>query len=304
MAFLESPRFPEVLARGLTPAVRFATRVVALANGEEQRTRRWRHIRWSADAASAVQTMADLAALEAFFYAVGGRTHGFRVRDPGDHTCAQAAGVLVPLLGNAPVGTAGAGYGVAVYQLAKRYAAGALAYERWVRKPAAGSVTVYRGGSPVTVGAGAGEIALDTTTGRVTFVADQTRSASAHTPGASHVVTLASAFSPNLAVGGRLWLAGVTGTAAARLNGTPLAVSNVAGADITLAVETTGLTASGGTASFFPQPSQTLAWAGTFDVPVRFDTDQFDRQMLARQISGEYIVQAVQIPLLEVRADA
>ena len=301
MASLETPRFPDVLARGIAVGPSFATRVVALANGREQRNQRWSRARWMADAATAVRTMADFQTVEAFFYAVGGRTHSFRLRDPADHTATTSNGLLLPMNGEATTGTAGTGYGVQVYQLVKRYTAGALSHDRWITKPASGLVTVYRAAAPVTVGASPGNIAIDTTAGRITFVADQSRGVSSHTVGAAHQFTLASAFSPNLAIGGRLWVSGVTGTAASLLNSMPLEITNVSAAVITVAVNSTGLTASGGTVYFYPQPTEALTWAGTFDVHVRFDTDQLDRQMITRMAAGDYAVQVAQIPLVEVR---
>ncbi len=301
MASLETPRFPDALARGITVGPSFATRVVTLANGREQRNQRWSRARWMADAATAVRTMADFQTIEAYFYAVAGRTHSFRLRDPADHTATTSSGLLQPMNGEATTGAAGSGYGVQVYQLVKRYTSGALSHDRWITKPASGTVTVYRAASPVTVGASPGNIALDTTNGRVTFVADQSRGIISHTVGAAHQFTLASAFSPNLAIGGRLWVTGVTGTAATLLNSLPLEITNVSAAVITVAVNTTGLTASGGTAYFYPQPTETLTWAGTFDVHCRFDTDRLDRNIIGRAGTQDFVVQATQIPLVEVR---
>jgi uncharacterized protein (TIGR02217 family) len=304
MAFLETPSFPQLLARGLSCGPAFSTRVVVLRSGREQRNANWSRVRWRADAASAVRTQTDFAALEEFFYAVGGRLHGFRVRDPGDYRHSDAGGspILLPLdSAYDATGTAGVGYGVPVYQLAKQYAAGSLAHNRWIEKPVSGGIALTRAGSPVTLGASAGNAAVDATTGRVTFVADQSRSITTHTPGADHVMALASALSPNVTVGQRVYIAGCGGADAATLNSLSHEVTNISGANVTIATATTGLTITGGTLYLYPQSSEALAWTGTFDVPCRFDVDALDRQMLTRQISGEYLMQALSIPLVEVR---
>lgn len=304
MAFLETPRLPDVIARGLTCGPAFSTRIVTTRSGAESRNINWSQMRWRADAASAVRTGADFAALEEFFYAVQGRAHAFRVRDYGDYRHSDAGGspILQPLDANGdPVGTAGVGYGVPTLQLVKRYTAGALNYDRTIRKPVSGDIALTRGGSPVTLGAGAGNAAVASTTGVVTFVADQSRGISTHTPGSSHVLGLASAFSPNVSVGQRVYVSGCGGADASFINNASYEVTNVATANVTISLNTTGKTITGGTAYLYPQASEALAWSGTFDVPVRFDTDQLDRQMITRQVSGEYLMQAVSIPLVEVR---
>lgn len=304
MAFLETPRFPDVLARGLTCGPSFSNRVIVLRSGSEQRNANWSRVRWRADAASAVRTSADFAALEQFFYAVAGRLHGFRVRDYGDyqHNSAGGSPVLIPLDGDGyAVGTVGYGYGVPVYQIAKRYTAGALNHDRWIGKPVSGDVALTRAAVSVTLGASPGNAAVDSTTGRVTFVADQGRAISTHTPGATHVLGLASAFSPNVTVGDRVYVSGCSGADAALINGMSHEVTNVATANVTISLVTTGKTITGGTAYVYPQPDEALAWSGTFDVPVRFDTDQLDRQMIARVGTAQYAVQAISIPMIEVR---
>ena len=302
MAFNETDRFPDVLARGLVCGPAFSIRVVAQRSGAEQRNDNWGLTRWHADAATAVRTFADFQIVERWFYAHGGRLHGFRVRDPADfrHDDVGASPILIALNSAGDVvGTAGFGYGVPLYQLAKRYAAtGSFRHDRHIRKPAANGVALTRGGSPVTLGAGAGNAAIASTTGRVTFVADQSRSISTHTPGSTHVLGLASAFSPNVSVGQRVYVSGCAGADAAEINALSWEVTAVSGANVTVALNSTGMTITGGTAALYPQLSEALAWTGTFDVPARFDFDRLDRAMLQRQASGDYIVSAP-LPMVE-----
>jgi uncharacterized protein (TIGR02217 family) len=278
MSFLESPRFPERLSVGLAGGPAFATEIAALASGQEQRNRLWSQARRRYALADTPKPADDTEELIAFGLSLGGPAWGFRFKDRQDFrsdsiTLGRAGGGLVALRGGVESGAFGVGHGEPVLQLAKRYAVGAASHVRLIRKPVAGSVTVRRNGTPVTVGPGAGQIALDTTTGLITFEADQSRGIASHTVGAAHQVTLASALAPNLSVGGRLYLSGVTGTAAAVLNGLSHAITGVAGATLTLGTSTVGLTASAGTAAAYPQPTETLAAAFEFDVPVRFADD-------------------------------
>jgi hypothetical protein len=187
-----------------------------------------------------------------------------------------------------------------VYKLKKRYTRGAYSIDRDITKPVAGRLTVYRGGVAVVEGAGAGQIALADLTGQATFVADQTRAITTHTPGASHVLDLASAFSPNLAIGGRVYLSGVTGTAADVLNGLSHSITNVAADVITISTTTTGLTATTGNAYYYPQPTETLTAAGEFDTPMRFTADEANIETVGRNPGG-LLYQWTGIDLLEVR---
>lgn len=301
MAFVETPSFPDCIALGAKRKRITSTQIVTLASGLEITNRNWSQKLRQYDIGSAVRTTADYDIILRWFEALDGPADGFRFKDWSDFQATSAVGLLQPVLSGVRVGTAGGGFGVATYQLVKRYAVGSKSSDRDIRKPVSGTTAVRRNAGAVTVGAGAGQIAIDTTTGLITFAADQTRSVSSHTVGASHVFTLASAFSPNLAIGGRLWVTGVTGTAASLLNSTPLQITNVAAAVVTVAVNTTGLTATGGTASFFPQPNEPLDWAGDFDVPVRFASDELDDIIIERSGTDSFFLDASSILLREIR---
>lgn len=300
MAFLETPAFPETIGRGATRTLRTATEIAAGATGIEQRNAlaRWR--RRVYEVRLPPRSSADWAAWQNFVESLRGPADGFRLRDFADDTATHAQGALVPYAAGALAGTAGYGYGVPTYQLAKIYSAYQVAYPRRILKPIATGLEIKRGGVAMTAGGGAGNYALADTTGVVTVVADQSRSVSSHTPGGSHVFTLASAFSPNLAIGGRLFVTGITGTAATLLNSLPLEITNVASAAVTVAVNTTGLTASGGTAYYYPQPTETLTWAGRFDVPVRFESDEITDVIVHRMASGDLIMEAPVVNLIEL----
>lgn len=302
MAFLETPRFPDRIARDMVGGPEFATDVVLLATGYEQRNINWSQARRVYDAATAVKLLSDFREIEEHFHAVAGRAHGFRFRDPADYSATNSNGLLRPLHGTVQVGTAGFGYGVPSYQLIKRYTRGTLTHDRDIRKPVSGSVSVRRGGSPVTFGSGAGQVSLDTTTGVLTFVADATRTVTAVTVGASTQVTLSTAL-PGITTGSRMYLTGLTGADAALLNNLSHAVTGVSSNVYTLATSTAGktITPGSGVAYAYPQASEALDWAGQFDVPVRFDTDRLRRRVLGRAPGGDYLVDCDEIPLIEIR---
>jgi uncharacterized protein (TIGR02217 family) len=294
MAFLETPRFPYLLALGVTGGPEFMTEVVTISSGFEQRPSIWTQSKQKWDASTAIRTLTDWQAIQDYFYVMMGRANGFRFLDPSDYTVSYSRGVVQPLMNGLFVGTPGLGYGVPTGQLAKKYSQGALSHYRSIRKPTAVNYQAQLDGSNVAT-------TLDTTTGIVTYTATQSKAISTHTIGAAHVLHLASAFSPNFTNGQRVYITGVTGSAAALLNGLSHNISNVSGADLTLSTVTTGLTASGGTAYFYYQASNVLTWKGEFDVPVRFDIDHLQRQLITVGESGEILVQASSIPILEIR---
>lgn len=283
MAFLETPVFPGKIGANLirtlihsVESVRtYGGRVIKNQNSS-QGVRRYAFYMPST-------TTTEFDSLQAHYLAVGGTMHGFRLEDRQDYICLQADGFL---------GKTANGTGLPTYQLNKKYLTGSLSEFRDIRKPKTSGNTVYRNAAPVTAGAGAGEYALATTTGIVTFVADSSSSATSHTVGASHQVTLSGALA-GLAIGGKLYLTGVTGTAATTLNSLAHTISNIAGSTYTLSVSTTGLTASSGTGFKYPQPTDTLAWAGQFDTPVAYGTQ------LAFEFKTQKVLIANQVELHE-----
>ncbi len=300
MAFLET-RLSVRISYGAQGGPGFATDVVAVRSGYESRNANWSQTRHRYEIGLTVRKKTEFDLIRNHFMAVRGKLDGFRFKDWADYQITTANGYLIGLHGTTQVGTAGVGYGTPTAQLAKLYSTGANSYLRDIRKPVIGTLALYRGGVLVTAGVGVGQYAIDTTTGLVTIVADQTRSISSHTVGATHVFTLASAFSPNLAVGGRIYVTGVTGTAATTLNSLSHTITNVAGAAITTSTVTTGLTASGGNAFYYPQPTETYTFSCEFDVPVRFDVDQFDAVIVTKQFAGELFLELPSVPLVEIR---
>ncbi|MBA3353335.1 MAG: DUF2460 domain-containing protein [Pyrinomonadaceae bacterium] len=274
MAFLETPRFPECVSLGALVKPRYKSNVIMLASGAKRANIEWANGLHSFDFTHGAMDQTQHDSILNFFHAIQGRGNQFRVKDYSDFSTDIDTGILVPISAGRVVGTVGAGYGVIGYVVAKLYSSGALATYRLLQKLVSGTV-FYRNGSPITIGGGPGSIvAIDTTTGQVNFVPDQTRGISAHAVGAAHQLTVSTAFSPNFVIGQRVYITGVTGTAATTLNNLSHAITNVAGAVLTISTATTGLTATGGTAEFFPQVTDTLRVVTEFDVPCRFSSDE------------------------------
>jgi len=119
----------------------------------------------------------ELTSIITFFQAMAGMAIGFRFKDWGDYQVSTANGTLGPL---------GVGTSLPTYQLTKSYSSGGWNTTRLIQKPVAGTVAVFKNGVQVPVGTGAGNIAVDYTTGLVTFVAPY--------PISSDVLTFAGEF--------------------------------------------------------------------------------------------------------------
>lgn len=146
---------PARLAFGSTGGVERRTEIVTLTNGFERRSTPWAHGRRRYLIGAGLRSLADMAALTAFFEARRGRLYGFRFRDfadfrsgsgepePGDQLLGQGDGTRT------------------MFQLTKAYGD----YGRVIGKPVTGSVRVAVDG--VELGGGAFEV--DAATGAVTL---------------------------------------------------------------------------------------------------------------------------------------
>jgi len=288
MTFRESPRFPETISYGAKSSPAYQTTIVPRRSGHETRNADWVRSKRSYDVAHNIRTRAEYELVLDFFLAVAeGRAYGFRFKDWLDYQCVLSRGRM---------GT-GLGTGDPTYQLVKRYTAGAFYKDREIKKPVAGTVVGYRGATPLVVGSGAGQIAIATATGLVTFVADVTLAITGHTPGASHVFTTATDL--GLAIGGKVRITGVSGSAAVALNDITHSITNKTGSGPftwTVSTVTSTLSASGGSALKFPQPADVLTASFEFDVPCRMGSDE-----LPAVIEKGNIISVSGIPIVEDR---
>lgn len=155
MAFIETPRFPDIVAELLIGGEEFRTDV-ATTGLKERRNSLWPRPRRRWRPGQGLQTVAQARATAAFMRLTMGRANGFRLRAPFDYLATLADGVL---------GT-GVSTGVAAYQLGIDYGYSLVVP---VYKPVAGTVQVYVNGALVAAGGGAGQYTLNAATGRVTF---------------------------------------------------------------------------------------------------------------------------------------
>jgi len=244
-------------------------------------------------------SVATWGLIEGLHEVTEGGAYGFLMLDPKDSAASATEGLLYPY-GTALVGTNGLGYGIPTYKMYKRYVSvgSTRTKDRAITRPQSAPV-VKRGGVTVTHGGGAGNIAINYDTGLVTFVADSSSTVTAFTAGATTQITLTAALS-GVAIGERLYLSGLLGTAATTLNGLSHAITNITGGGsnvYTLSVATTGLTWTGsGSGYAYPQSTETLTWAGNFYVPVHFANDDIDWEMVkggaasARMLAGPNVV--------------
>jgi uncharacterized protein (TIGR02217 family) len=309
MAFIETPVFPDRIARNVRRTRITRTEIVEFGNGFEQRNKDATQKRRRWDLGFAVRTESDYAEINHWSEALDGPFTGFRMRDPADYQTTASAGaalpqgVLCPLAGVSgswePVGTPGVGYGAKYYQLQAKYARGNAAHYRSIRKPRS-NPTITRGVSSVTYGVAAGNVAADLTNGVVTFVADSSVAIASHTPGASHVFTTATDLS--LIVGERIFISGVTGTGADTLNDMSHEITVKSGSGPytwTIGTTTAGLTTASGTVYKYPQASEALVWSGEFDNAVRFLDDEIADEIMQRN-GDNLLLRMPQIVVIEL----
>lgn len=130
--------FPLDLGFEASGGPEFATDVVELASGHEQRNSQWARARLRYEAGIGVRSDADLARLLAFFRARRGQAFAFRFRDPMDWTSAPEGDSIA-----ATDQLLGTGDGLTLsFPLVKRYGTGDGAEVRRITRPVAGTVQV------------------------------------------------------------------------------------------------------------------------------------------------------------------
>ncbi len=135
--------FPLQLGFGAAGGPAFSTQVVVTGSGHEQRNSQWSDARQSYDAGLGVRSEADLAHLLAFFRARRGQAHGFRFKDPIDHTSSAFDGVVSSNDQQIGIGDGGQ----TRFKLIKRYGEDYDAQQRRITRPVALSVRVAIDGS-------------------------------------------------------------------------------------------------------------------------------------------------------------
>ena len=244
-------------------------------------------------------TVAQWQTLEGLHEVTEGGAYGFLLPDPKDSTVASGVGLLQGY-NSGLVGTPGFGYGVPSYKLMKRYsvAGSTRTKDRQITRPQTTPV-MLRAGSGIVL---SGSTTFTLTTGTLTFGSDYSTGVTSYTVGTSTILNFGSGTMAGLlAVGGRIYLSGVSGTGATALNGLSHLITAITGNNITISTSTNGLTAAGGTAYKFPQPTETLTWTGSFYVPVHFQDDVIDWDMAAGGSLDNRLLAGPSVNLMEVR---
>jgi len=273
-------------------------------SGEMQINIGWSHTLRRYEIGIIPLSVAQWQTLEGMHEVTDGGAYGMLMEDPKDLAVAAAAGLLYPYT-TALTGTIGLGYGVPAYKLYKRYTSigSTRTRDRPITRPQA-TPTLKRDAATVTLGAAAGNAAINYDTGTATFVADSSSPVTGVTVGATTQVTLTAALS-GLAIGGRLYLSGLTGADAATLNGLSHAITNITGGGLnvyTLSTVTTGLTiTAAGSGYKYPQASEALTWSGRFYVPVHFENDEIDWELVVSGAEAGRFMAGPNVVLMEVR---
>lgn len=280
MPFSESPRFPENISYGASGGPVFNTIITINDGGYEQRLSRWQYPLHAYDVSHGARDQADIDTIKHFFMNVQGQKTGFRFKDWSDYTVTTAESNMAYSFGG-------------IYQLGKDYVSGPSTLTRAITKPVDTTYAIYRDAVLQAEGAGAGEYAIDITTGIATFVPDATGVITGITQANPGVITDVGHGRSN---GETIELSSIGGMT--ELNGQTVTVTVLTADTFSIGVDTTTYTAytSGGVWEIFAQAGEVYTWSGEFDVPVRFGTDQMITVILDKNISSWG-----QIPLVELR---
>lgn len=269
--FLEE-RLPVDIRMGATYADEYVVEVTQTASSSEYRRLVHQYPRRVFNVSYMKLTTDLWAGLMALYHRAFGMYAGFRVKCLDDYT--TNGHVSAPTATDQLLAVVTAG---SVYQLQVAYGAGGtpLSIGRPVRtifKPVTGTTKVAIG----ALEQGALMWSASTTTGRVTFAANKTRSVTGITQAASAVVTVGA---HTFVTGESVYFSGVVGMT--QINGLRGAITSYDATHITVAINSTAFTAysSAGTVNTNPQTGEVVYGGCEFDIPCRFNSriDQIAR---------------------------
>ncbi len=156
-------QFPTDISHGSRGGPGFAVDVIQLDSGAERRVSRWAGARRSYDIRYGVRKDEDLMAVQVFFLAREGATHGWRYKDWVDFTTATD-GFSAHTDTDAQLGTGDAS--TVTSQLRKGYVSGSTTVWRNIEKPVASTVLASLDDVTKTEGV---DYSVDTTTGVITW---------------------------------------------------------------------------------------------------------------------------------------
>ena len=153
MSFIESPRFPDVIAFSAVGGPGFSTNIITLASGYESRNINWTSSRYGYDLAIPVRTQAEVDVINAFFRNARGKANGFRFKDYSDFSAIASSVMSIT---------------TSSFQLQKVYTSGSETNSRIITKPVADTIQIFVGTQEVGSGFSPGYV-LDEETGIITF---------------------------------------------------------------------------------------------------------------------------------------
>jgi len=262
--FLEE-RLSDLIRFGSSYQDEYAVNVVSTAGGQEYRALVHPYPVRRFDISYMLDEARTYAELMAVYHRAHGQFAGFRARCFDEWSSNGAKGTPTAL--DQPMVLVSAG----VYQLAKQYgtdkAAGASGYAyRLIKKPVAGTVLAGIGATAIR----SADWSVDTTTGRITFAADQTQAVTAISQAAQAELTVGAAH--GFVSGQSVQVSGVVGMT--QINGQRALITGTAATTITVAINSTAFSAyaSGGVVHTRPQVGESVTAGFEFDFPVRFST--------------------------------
>lgn len=261
--FLEE-RLSELVRMGASYQDDYAVDIITTSGGQEYRRLVHQFPVRKFDISYLLDNDQTYAELQGIYHRAHGKYAGFRVRCYDEYSSNGRIGV--PTAFDHAMALVSAG----VYQLRKYYGtdktAGGAGYAyREIKKPVSGTVKVGIGTTEIR----SADWSVVTTTGRVTFAANQTYNITAITKAASAVLTLGS---HSLVVGQSVQVSGVSGMT--QINGLRALVTAKDATTITVAINSTAFSTytSGGAVNTRPQTGETVTAGFEFDFPVRFNT--------------------------------
>lgn len=242
----------------------YAVNVVTTSGGQEFRSLTHPYPVRRFDVSYMLETDTVYNELLAIYHRAHGKYAGFRARCFDEWSSNGRTGVPTAFDQEMLLVSAG------VYQLRKFYGtglpAGASGYAfRLIKKPVAGTVLVAIGQTAIR----AADWSVATTTGHVTFAANQSFSITGISKASQAVITIGT---HSLVTGQSVHVSGVAGMT--QINGLRALITATTGTTITVAINSTafGTWTSGGVVNTRPQSGEVVTAGFEFDFPVRFNT--------------------------------
>lgn len=281
MAF-RNERISEKARYGYTGGPSFSTDVITVKSGVEQRNSNWAVARGQWDI-EYVEDEAGLKELVAFFRACGGKRDTFRFKDWLDYKVIPAESVFLKLDTLQPL------VDTPYCQLAKKYTlADGQGEVRPITKPVLSSFKFYSYGTEFS------GWALDETTGILKLPNKTPILNVASVVSNGSTTDISTVGSHGYSNGQVVGFDNFGGTRGQLLNNKSFSITVITTTKFTINVDSTGTTGTHGTVSTYYTASDAITFSCEFDVPVRFDTDEFNASITDK---GAYFINS--LPIVE-----